>query len=83
MHVQYLVLLRKTSRRPLFLTAVPCLYCFVQVRAEERSAAKAALNQAIERTKQQLGANYGQEVQQQQQVGSAAGSNSSSTAGAS
>jgi hypothetical protein len=33
-----------------------------QVRAEERSAAKAALSQAICRTKQQLGAKYGQEV---------------------
>lgn len=33
-----------------------------QVRAEERSAAKAALSQAISRTKQQLGAKYEQEL---------------------
>lgn len=48
-------------------TSQPAAAVTPQVRAEERSAAKAALSQAISRTKQQLGAKYGQgllEVQQ-------------------
>jgi hypothetical protein len=36
----------------------------VKVRAEERTAAKAALQQAIQHTKHQLEAKYVQEVQQ-------------------
>jgi hypothetical protein len=38
--------------------------CTAQVRAEERTAAKAALQQAIQHTKTQLEAKYVQEVQQ-------------------
>lgn len=41
-----------------------CSLFAMQVRAEERSAAKSALHQAIERTKQQLAEKYSQETMQ-------------------